>query len=89
MNATVGHFSFTLMFVEIIIKLYASSVEDQDEIDSPKPQILYPPDLVEITFVPCYNDMLIMFPCPEGQFSHNFYGNCTACINVTFEKKDS
>lgn len=47
----------------------ASSVEDQDEIDSPKPQILSPPDLVEITFVPCYNDMLIMFPCPEDHYA--------------------
>lgn len=45
------------------------SVEDKDKIDAPKAQIIYPPAPFEITVVPCYNDMLIMFACPEGYYA--------------------
>lgn len=45
------------------------SVEDKDKIDPPKAHITNPPAPVEITLVPCYNDMLIMFPCPEGYYA--------------------
>uniref|UniRef100_A0A8W8M567 Caspase family p20 domain-containing protein n=1 Tax=Magallana gigas TaxID=29159 RepID=A0A8W8M567_MAGGI len=46
-----------------------SSVEDQHEIDAPKPNIIYPPAHLEVTVVPCYNDMLIMFACPEDYYA--------------------
>lgn len=46
-----------------------SSVGDEDKIDPAKALILYHPALVEITFVPCFNDMLIMFACPQGHYA--------------------
>eukprot|EP00105_Crassostrea_gigas_P041132 XP_019925280.1 PREDICTED: uncharacterized protein LOC105334176 [Crassostrea gigas] len=46
-----------------------SSVEDKVEIDAPEAQIIYPPAPLEITVVPCYNDMLIMFACPEDYYA--------------------
>lgn len=65
------------------IILQNPSVEDKDKIDAPKAQIIYPPAPFEITVVPCYNDMLIMFACPEGQFLPSLNENWTGNVTVT------
>lgn len=44
-----------------------------DDIDPPRGRKLYLPAPVEITLVPCHNDMLIMFASPQGPIYLFFY----------------